>query len=405
VIEPTTERPSRERVIGEGLTWLAWWSLKWVAIAAGAYLLGLVVRETWVILLPIFLALILTSVLEPLSRLFERRLRFAPALAAVTALLTGIGVLIASGVALAPSVADQADDIAADASGGLQQLQDWVQRNELVTEQQIDDGIQAAQSRLTDSADAIAGGVLGGLGAIGSGVVTLVLTLLLTFFFLKDGPKFRPWVRSLTGPRAGPHIAEVLGRSWGTLGGFIRTQALVSFIDAVFIGIGLLIVGVPLAVPLAVLTFFGGFIPIVGAFVVGAIAVLVALVSVGWVGALIVLGIIVGVQQLEGNVLQPWLQSRVMQLHPVVVLLAVTLGSTLFGIVGAFLAVPVVAILAVVFRYLNDFVAETSAPHEPSVTAEGEPHEAAYENTEETETGQLDPSAEAEQDRAGQSRG
>jgi putative heme transporter len=404
VTEATTQRPSRERVIGEGLTWLAWWSLKWVAIALGAVLLGLVVRETWVILLPIFLAMILTSVLEPLGRAFERWVRFPPGLAAAAALLTGIGVLIGSGVALAPSVADQADDIATDASGGLQELQDWVQRNDLVTEQQIEDGIQAAQERLASSADAIAGGVVGGLGAIGSGVVTLVLTLLLTFFFLKDGRRFRPWIRSLAGPRAGPHAAEVLARSWGTLGGFIRTQALVSFIDAVFIGIGLIIVGVPLAVPLAVLTFFGGFIPIVGAFVVGAIAVLVALVSVGWVGALIVLGIIVGVQQLEGNVLQPWLQSRVMQLHPVVVLLAVTLGSTLFGIVGAFLAVPVVAVVAVVLRYLNDAVTENSAPVEPSEVPEGEPHESAYENTEETEAGQLDPSAE-EDDPAGQSRG
>ena len=403
MIEATTQRPSRERVIGEGLTWLAWWSLKWVAIALGAVLLGLVVRETWVILLPVFLAMILTSVLEPLARAFERWVRFPPALAAAAALLTGMGILVGSAVALAPSVASQADDIAEDASGGLQELQDWVQRNDLVTEQQIDDGIQAAQERLTSSADAIAGGVLGGLGAIGSGVVTLVLTLLLTFFFLKDGRKFRPWVRSLTGPRAGPHIAEVLGRSWGTLGGFIRTQALVSLIDAVFIGIGLLIVGVPLAVPLAVLTFFGGFIPIVGAFVVGAIAVLVALVSVGWVGALVVLGIIVAVQQLEGNVLQPWLQSRVMQLHPVVVLLAVTLGSTLFGIVGAFLAVPVVAVFAVLLRYLNDVVTETSAPALPDSPAEGEPHESAYENTEETKVGQLDPSEE--DDPAGQSRG
>ncbi|WP_162529678.1 AI-2E family transporter [Nocardioides caldifontis] len=392
--QPLTGRPSRERVIGQGLTWLAWWSIKWVAIAAGAVLLGLVIRETWTILLPIFLALILTSVLEPLSGLFERYTKFPPALAAAAALLTGIGVLVGSAVALAPSVVSQADDIAKDASSGLQELQEWVQRNELVTEAQIENGIQTAQERLTSSADAIAGGVLGGIGAVGSGVVTLVLTLLLTFFFLKDGRKFRPWVRSLTGPRAGPHVSEVLGRSWGTLGGFIRTQALVSLIDAVFIGIGLLVVGVPLAVPLAVLTFFGGFVPIVGAFVVGAIAVLVALVSVGWGGALVVLAIIVGVQQLEGNVLQPWLQSRVMQLHPVVVLLAVTLGSTLFGIVGAFLAVPVVAVFAVLLRYLNDVVTEQSAPVEPAESPEGEPHEAAYENTEETETGQLDPSEE-----------
>jgi predicted PurR-regulated permease PerM len=270
----------------------------------------------------------------------------------------------------------QADDIAADASSGLQQVQDQVQGSDLVTQDQIDRAIQATQDRLANSADSIASGVLGTLGAVGSGLVTVVLTLLLTFFFLKDGRRFRPWLHAMTGQRAGPHVVAVLDRSWVTLGGFIRTQALVSLIDAVFIGVGLLVVGVPLAVPLAVLTFFGGFVPIVGAFVVGAIAVLVALVSVGWVGALIVLGIIVAVQQLEGNVLQPWLQSKVMQLHPAVVLLAVTLASTLFGIVGAFLAVPVVAVLAVLLRYLDDVVAERTTPVEPATPA-GSPAEPA----------------------------
>src|SRR5690606_23408894 len=153
--------------------------------------------------------------------------------------------------------------------------------------------------------------------------VNLVVTLILTFLFLKDGRKFIPWVRDLTGDRVGGHLAEVLGRSWATLSGFIRTQALVSFIDAVFIGIGLLIIGVPLAIPLAVLTFFGGFIPIIGAFVAGAVAVLVALVAVGWQGALWVLLLIIVVQQLEGNVLSPWLQSKSMNLHAAVVLLSV----------------------------------------------------------------------------------
>ena len=149
---------------------------------------------------------------------------------------------------------------------------------------------------------------------------------------------------------------------WSTLSGFIRTQALVSGIDAVFIGAGLLIVGVPLAIPLAVLTFFGGFVPIVGAFVVGAVAVLVALVSNGLTGALIILGVIIVVQQLEGNVLSPWLQSQSMNLHAAVVLLSVTLGSTLFGIVGAFLAVPTAAVAAVVLRYLEEQVTERARP-------------------------------------------
>ena len=140
------------------------------------------------------------------------------------------------------------------------------------------------------------------------------------------------------------------------LGEFIRTQAIVSLVDAMLIGIGLLVLGVPLALPLAVLTFIGGFIPIVGAVVAGVLGVLVALVSNGFTTALIVLAIIIAVQQLEGNVLQPMLQSRSLGLHAVVVLLAVTAGSTLYGIAGAFLSVPVAAAGAVVLRYLSERV-------------------------------------------------
>ena len=157
-------------------------------------------------------------------------------------------------------------------------------------------------------------------------------------------------------------MAEVLQRMWATLGGFIRTQALVSFVDAVLIGIGLVILGVPLAYALAILTFIGGFVPIVGAFVAGGLAVLVALVANGPVNALIVLGIIVAVQQLEGNVLQPWLQSKSMNLHAVIVLLAVTLGASTFGVVGAFLAVPAAAAIAVLLRYYDEQVSARVSP-------------------------------------------
>lgn len=141
---------------------------------------------------------------------------------------------------------------------------------------------------------------------------------------------------------------------WDNLGGFIRAQAGVALIDAVFIGAGLVILGVPLAPALAVLTFIGAFVPFVGAFVAGALAVLIALVANGFVNGLLVLAVIIAVQQIEGNVLQPLLQSRVMKLHAAVVLLAVTAGGALFGIVGAFLAVPTVAMAAVLVRYVNE---------------------------------------------------
>jgi hypothetical protein len=165
----------------------------------------------------------------------------------------------------------------------------------------------------------------------------------LAFLFVKDGPRFLPWVRTVAGDGAGGHVAEVLRRIWKTVGDFIRTQAAVALVDAVLIGAGLAFLGVPLALPLAVLTFLAGFVPIVGAIVAGALGVLVALVSNGVGTAVIVLVLIVAVQQIEGNVLQPMLQSRSLRLHAAVVLLAVTGGSTLYGIAGAFLSVPVVA--------------------------------------------------------------
>ena len=168
-------------------------------------------------------------------------------------------------------------------------------------------------------------------------------------------------------------MVEVLDRVWGTLGGFIRTQTLVALIDATIIGAGMGIVGVGLAVPLAVITFFGAYIPIIGAFVSGALAVLVTLVTNSPKDALIILIVVIAVQQLEGNVLSPYLQGKNMNLHAAVVLLSVTAGGTLFGVTGAFLAVPVAASVAEILRYINEQIDDSVsvlAPPEDSHSAE-----------------------------------
>ncbi|SEC92684.1 Predicted PurR-regulated permease PerM [Nocardioides exalbidus] len=353
---PVPAPPSREETIGHGLSWTARWSLRFVGIALGLVLVGLVIKYAWVIIFPVLMALILCTVLAPVASFLRRRLRFPNALAAGVTVLGAILVVVGVGYTIAPSVASQGGDIVDSASEGLQHVQDWVQSSDFVSKEQIDAGLQGLQEKLTGSAGTIASGVLVGVSAITNGLVNLVLVLILTFLFVKDGSRFLPWVRRLAGPTAGRHLAEVGDRAWATLGGFIRTQALVSLIDAVLIGGGLLLIGVPLAIPLAVLTFFAGFVPIVGAFVAGSIAVLIALVSNGPTGALLALALIVAVQQVEGNVLSPILQSKSMNLHAAVVLLAVTLGGTLFGISGAFLAVPVTAVLAVVVRYLDEVV-------------------------------------------------
>lgn len=366
------ERPlgHRETVIGHGVAWLSRWSLRWIIIAAAAFLLWWLVSTVWVIVLPVALALIVSTVLAPPARLLREKAKFPAALAAMSVIVGAFAIVGGVLWALAPSVADQVGDIAKDASQGLSTVEEWLTDGPLqVTDEQISTAIGAAQDRLTESASSIASGVFTGVSAVSSAIIGFVLVLVLTFFFVKDGEKFLPWVRKVAGDKAGGHIDVALHRCWVTLGGFIRTQAIVSFVDAVFIGVGLLIVGVPLAVPLAIMTFFGGFIPIVGAFVFGALAILIALVSNGVTGALIVLAIVVGVQQLEGNVLSPWLQGRSMKLHAAVILLGVALGSTLFGIVGAFLAVPVIAVVAELLRYLSETIeAERSEPAGPADT-------------------------------------
>lgn len=368
---PASVPPSREQVISRGVAWTARWSGRWILIVIALWLAGQILGRAWTILLPVVLALIVTTVLAPVAGFLRRRLRFRPALAAASTLLGSIALIAAVIVAITPSTAGQAGAIADDAVAGLDRISSWLRDSDLVSGKQIDNAVDAVQERLKDSASAIASGVITGVSTITNVLVTLVVTLILTFLFLKDGDRFLPWVRRMGGASAGSHLSELLSRAWDTLGGFIRTQALVSLIDAVFIGLGLVLVGVPLAIPLAVLTFFGGFVPIVGAFVVGAIAVLVALVSNGWVGALTILGVVVAVQQLEGNVLSPWLQSRSMRLHAGVVLLAVALGSALFGIVGAFLAVPTTAMIAVVLRYLDEQVAiRAGEMADPALVAE-----------------------------------
>lgn len=365
---------TREQEIGRGVHWLSRWTLRWLVIVVGAYVLGEAVQYLWSILLPIVLALIVTTVLAPAAHWLQRRTPVPGGLAAGLVIIGALAVVAGVVTFIAPSVGSQVADIADSASKGLLKLRDQLLSSSLpVTEGQLDDAVAAAQSQLQSSASSIASGLLVGVSAVTNALVNLVLTLVLTFFFIKDGHRFLPWLTHVSGGGVGSHLSEVLRRAWSTLGSFIRTQALVGLIDAVLIGLGLVIVGVPLAGPLAVLTFVAAFAPIVGAITIGAVAVLVALVANGWVAAVIVLLIVLAVQQLEGNVLLPWLQGKSLRLHAGVVLLSIVLGSTLFGVAGAFLSVPVVAVVAVVLRYLDELLlartGQGPGPHRGSDTA------------------------------------
>ncbi|MCM6773278.1 AI-2E family transporter [Nocardia sp. CDC159] len=373
-----TGTADRGTVIGNGLFWMAKWSLCIVAIAAGAWVIGNLLAKLWVAVLPVLLAIVIATVLWPPTRWLTRR-GLPPAAAAGLTMLGFIGVLAGVVAVIVPSVVDQVPQLADSATDGINRVTDWLHGPPLnIRDEQLNSAKDAIVSRLQSSATRIASGVFTGVSAATSAIVTLFLVLILTFFFVKDGPRFVPWMQALFGRRGAQHVEEVLNRVWATLGGFIRTQAVVSLIDAVFIGAGLVILGVPLAMVLAVITFIGGFVPMVGAFVAGALAVLVALVGKGLTTALIVLAIIIAVQQLEGNVLQPVLQSRSMKLHAVVVLLAVTAGGSLYGIVGAFLAVPVAAVAAVVIRYIGEQIDVVTTPPEP----EPEPEDKIITSTE-----------------------
>jgi predicted PurR-regulated permease PerM len=360
-------------VIDEGLGNLQRWGLRILVIAAAAWVLGWTVGHIWMVIYPVALALIVTTVLGPPAA-WLRSKGWPAGMAAAAIVLGFIGAVVGIIAVLTPQVAGQASEVAAGASDGLQKVRDWVTGEPLnLSEGQITRAIEAVQGKLTESASAISSGVFSTIGTATAVIVNLVLVLMLTFFFVKDGHKFLPWVRTLGGQRAGVHLVEVLERAWATLGGFIRTQTLVAMIDAVIIGGGLAILGSPLAVPLGVVTFFGAYIPIIGAFVTGALAVLVTLVTNNPKDALIALIIVIAVQQLEGNVLSPYLQGKNMNLHPAVVLLSVTAGGSLFGITGAFLAVPVVATVAEILRYLNERIDDSVsvlAPKEDAQSAE-----------------------------------
>lgn len=317
-------------------------------------------------LIPVMLAIIICTVLYPMKTALEG-IKFPSGLASAVVLLTFVAVVGGLLASVAPGVVQQISTVVAQAGNGLVQLERWLAGPPLnIDNEQLQEMTTQLTSWLQGQASNIASGVFTGVSTVGSVVITIVLVLMLTFFFLKDGSRFLPAVRVLAGRRAGQHLSEVLARVWNTLGAFIRTQALVGAIDALGIGLGLVFLQVPLAFALAIITFLFSFIPTVGAFVAGALAVLVALVSNGFTTAMWVLLLVIAVQQLESNVVFPVLQRRSINVHPAISLISVAIGGTTFGIIGAFLAVPVVATALVVLRYLSEQIDVVSGERDPS---------------------------------------
>jgi predicted PurR-regulated permease PerM len=326
----------------DGLGTLATRALQVMIVVAIAAAVVIGIQQVTVVTIPLVLALIFASAFAPVMTWM--RARGVPALAAtLLALLAILVILGAVSWLIVWAVRDQWDELYTQAQQGFQDLLAWVGTLPFDIDQaQIDEWV-ATLGDFVKSAQ-FGSGALAGVGAVANFVTGFVLMVVMLFFFLKDGPQM--WAFLLRPFRGEQYerAVRIGDKTVSTLGSYVRGTATVAAVDAAGILIGLLILQVPLAVPLAVLVFLLAFVPIVGATVAGILAALVALVANGWFVALVVVGVVVLVNQLEGNLLQPVLMGRTMKLHAFVVLIALTVGTVLSGIIGAVLAVPITAV-------------------------------------------------------------
>jgi putative heme transporter len=323
-------------------------------LLVAAVLVGLmwILLRVSLVVIAVLVALILASAVSPLVRWLTGK-GWSPLLATAAAFLGILALVggVVKGIVLA--VRSEWDNLSASAVEGWRELQRVIMSGPLpVDTASLDALLQRATDFLTSSA--FAGGAISGLTAATEFFAGVVLMTVVLFFFLKDGATMwnftLRWFHGATRAR----LAESGDRAVQVLGGYVRGTAVVAAVDAVFIGVPLALLGVPLALPLAVIVFIGGFIPIVGATVAGILAALVALVTNGPWTALIVVGVVVVVNQIEGDLLQPVVMGRTLSLHAIVVLLALTVGTIVGGIFGAILSVPITAVAWAVIQVWSD---------------------------------------------------
>jgi putative heme transporter len=302
-------------------------------------------QQVRVLVVAFVLALFPAALLSPLAvGLRDTRI---PSVVSASVLVAALILAFAVPLRLiVPLIAEQVPELVEAASQGLDQIDSVVEWPALPGSPQGPEQLaEGALDSLTE------GGAIGqSLVAAGGTVLSvgtgLLLSIVVLFFVLKDGRRLWQGVLDLCPQRRRQAIDEMAGLAWWTLGAYFRGQLLIALFDAVLIGLGLVLLDVPLALPLAVLVFFGGLFPIVGAFLSGLVAVLVALADQGLTTAVLTLALIIAVQQFEGNVIQPVIMSNIVALHPLVIILTVTAGGLVLGVLGAFLAVPFSAIMA-----------------------------------------------------------
>jgi predicted PurR-regulated permease PerM len=345
--EGPTEAPARRgRGIPRGLVTgseLAWRLLICLVVVA---ILAWALWQVRVVLLPAFVALLVSTILAPPAHALARA-GLPPGLAAAIVFVGSLALIGGVIALIVPQLGGEFDTLGRQVELGAQQVGDYIASGPFgLSDAQVQAAIDDAAGRVRRSAGSLATGVLTGAIIVTQFLAELLLTLVLLFFFLKDGPRLWAWVLRLF-PRHRRETAHHVGQaSLAMLTGYVRGVFFVACVDAFFIGVALALIGVPLVIPLAVITFIAAFIPFVGAVVAGAVATLVALVSGGVIDALLVVAAVLAVQQLEGNLLYPVVVGRSVELHPVAILLAVGTGAVLAGIVGAFIAVPITAAIA-----------------------------------------------------------
>lgn len=371
------ESAPRERVAGwsvlpRGARTAAAWSAVFLLMTGALYVLGLIAVQLTPLTLSLAATLLLAALLKPVSDGL-RRLRLPDSLAALGAVIVLLAAVAAPSWLVWSVVVDEFDTLSRRVGEGVKRLRDLVASGDTpFGPEELDRLTQEAQSWLAGNAGNLFAGALSVLEIVGS----ILLVVVLLFFVLKDGGRMGIWLLDRVPARQRAATAGAAEAAWLTLTRYVHGTIIIAAIDAVGIGLALVLLRVPLAIPLALIVFIGAFVPIIGATVTGFLAVLVALAAKGPVTALLVLAAVIAVQQLEGNLLEPLIMKRQVRLHPVVILVVVTAGALAWGVAGAFIAVP---LAAVIFRVGRSLFGREIAPgvradlDQPGQTAGREP--------------------------------
>ncbi|MFG3504377.1 AI-2E family transporter [Streptomyces sp. NPDC047821] len=365
--DPVAAIPWGIRVAAE-----AGWRL--LVLAGTLWVLMKAISEVQLVVLAFVAALLITALLQPtVARL--RKWGLPRGLATAVTAITGFVIMGLVGWFVVWQVLDNLGDISDRVRDGIDELKRWLLDSPFhVTEQQINDIAKNLSDTIGTNTEEITSAGLQGVTVMVEILTGILLTMFSTLFLLYDGKKVWNWWLKLVPAQARPGVAGAGPRAWRTLTAYVRGTVVVAMIDAIFIGLGIYFLDVPLAVPLGVFIFLFSFIPLVGAVVSGALAVIVALVTQGVFTALMVLLVVLAVQQIEGHVLQPFILGRAVRVHPLAVVLAVASGGLVAGIGGAVVAVPLVAVTNTVVGYLRAYTQEqalraTPPPH--GATAHG----------------------------------